>query len=160
MGASRTDIPKYVEQSVKGLQAQTQAHRSTWHLGEEEQWFVDQAQELIRFRFSDGSVAEAPVQIVGTFSPKDDTFLWAWDHPSVGEPLQRAANLVRDFGEQRQVPDFTTSKVTCSEDDAWAFTAVAARLAGANGAYRASAGGTLVYMTFGRVKLMPPSAEK
>jgi hypothetical protein len=153
------NIQSYVAQSLEGLRVQTRAHCSTWHLGEEE-WFVDQAQGLIRFRFSDGSAAEAAVQIVGTFSPKDDTFLWAWDHPSVGEPLQESANLVRDFGEEHQVPDYTASKVTCSEDDAWAFTAVAARLAGANGAYRVRASGTYVYMTFGKVKIMPPSTEK
>lgn len=79
------DVKHFVAQSLEGLKTQTQAHSATWHLGEEDQWFVDQDQGLVRFTFSEGVLAEAPVQIVGTFNPEDKTFLLAWDHPSVGE---------------------------------------------------------------------------
>ena len=48
---------------------------------------------------------------------------------------------------------FVTRKVSCSEDDAWGFAAVANRLANANGVYRGPSGTTLVFMTFGKVKL-------
>ena len=42
------------------------------------------------------------------------------------------------------------------EDDAWTFTAVAARLGNANGAYRGPAGTALVFMTFGEIELKKP----
>jgi hypothetical protein len=117
---------------------------------------VDQDSETISFRFADGTVATAPIQIVGTYNPADGTFLWGWDHPSVAEPLRAHARLVREFGEKHGVATLTERMVRCSEEEAWEFTALAARLGGANGAYRANTGGPLVFMTFGEVRLQKP----
>nr|CAP47898.1 putative integron gene cassette protein [uncultured bacterium] len=147
------DVDKFITQSVTGLGSQTEAHSATWHLGEEEEWFVEQEAGLIRFTFADGTVAEGVVQIIGTFNPEDSTFLWAWDHSSVQEPLREHAKLAREFGVEHQLSGYTNRKVTCTEEDAWEFTAVAARLAEANGAYRGDAGGPWVYMTFGEINL-------
>ncbi len=96
------------------------------------------------------------MQIVGTYNTEDGTFLWGWDHPSVQEPLREHAKLAKKFGEEHNLPDYTNRIVECSEDDAWKFTAVAARLGNANGAYRGPAGTALVYMTFGEIKLEKP----
>lgn len=141
------------KQAIEGLREQTAAHMETWNLGGEKEWFVDQDEGIIEFLFENGVVATAPVQIIGTLNPGDGTFLWGWDHPSVEPPLQRAAWLVKEYGEENDIAAFTNQKVPCNEDEAWAFTALAARLDGANGAYRADAGGPYVYMTFGSVTL-------
>ena len=150
------DVREFIDQSIEGLRTQTQAHAATWHFGEEESWSVDQDRGEIVFCFSDGTVAVAPVQIIGTYNPDDGTFLWGWDHPSVAEPLQAHAKIVREYGEKHNIDQFATQQVQCSEMDAWEFTAVAARLGEANGAYRANADGPLVYMTFGEIKLNKP----
>ncbi len=144
---------EFIAESLQGLEAQTGAHVATWHFGEEDEWFVDQDEGLLQFAFADGTVAEAPVQIVGTYNPDDGSFLWGWDHPSVASALQEHARLAREFGEEHQLANYTTRKVLCSEAEAWEFTAVAARLAEANGAYRGDAGGPLIFMTFGEVAL-------
>ena len=154
------DVKRFVEQSLEGLRAQTHAHSATWHLGEEKEWFVDQDQGLIRFTFSNGILVEAPVHIVGTFNPQDNTFLWAWDHPSVRESLRDHARLAYEFGVEHQLSEYTSGTVPCTEEDAWGFTAVAARLAEAKCAYRGYAGGPWVYMTFGQIKLTKPSEEE
>jgi hypothetical protein len=143
----------FVKQSLEGLKAQTTAHSATWHFGKEKSWSVDQDQGVIQFLFADGVVATAPVQIIGTYNPQSGTFLWGWDHPSVAEPLRRAAALVRSYGAKHNVVRFTEREVKCTEAEAWEFTAIAARLDSANGAYRANSGGPLVYMTFGEVTL-------
>jgi len=150
------DPNAFIEQGVEGLCTQTSTHAATWHLGDEANWAADQDAGRIRFTFNDGTIAEADMQIVGTYNTLDGTFLWGWDHPSVAEPLRRHAILAREFGEQHRLPKFTERKVKCSEDEAWEFTAVAARLGKANGAYRGPAGTALVYMTFGEIKLSQP----
>jgi hypothetical protein len=147
------DPQLFIQQSVAGLRTQTSAHAATWHLGEETNWAADQDTGRIRFTFADGTVAEADLQIVGTYNTLDGTFLWGWDHPSVAEPLRKHSSLAKEFGEKHGLTLYTERKVKCSEEDAWAFTAVAARLGNANGAYRGPAGTALVYMTFGEIKL-------
>ena len=143
----------FIQQSVEGLRTQTSAHAATWHLGEEANWAADQDTGRIRFNFADGTIAEAELQIVGTYNTLDGTFLWGWDHPSVAKPLQKHASLAKDFGEKHRLSKYMERKVKCSEEDAWEFTAVAARLGKANGAYRGPAGTAFVYMTFGKITL-------
>jgi hypothetical protein len=150
------DPQSFIQQSVEGLRAQTSAHATSWHLGEEANWEVDQDAGRIKFTFADGTIAEAELQIVGTYNTLDGTFLWGWDHPSVHEPLRKHASLAKQFGEKHGLSTYTDRKVKCSEEDAWEFTAVAARLGKANGAYRGPSGTALVYMTFGEIKLSKP----
>ena len=151
--SNQFNVEQYVEASMEGLRVQTEAHSETWGLHKAESWNVDQETGVIYWSFSDGKVARAHVQIIGTYNPKDSTFLWAWDHPSIMEPLQSHAKLVREFGLKHKVDLFTERKVIVDEDKAWEFIAVANRLAEANGGYRGEAGGPLVFMTFGEVEL-------
>jgi hypothetical protein len=150
----KVDVKAFIAGSVEGLKMTTDAHKATWHLGEEESWDVDQDRGKIVFAFADGTIASSPVQIVGTFNAKDSTFMWGWDHPSVVPGLQASAVRVRAFGKEHGLEEFTTQKVSCSEVRAWEYTALAMRLSEASGAYRAEAApGTFVFMTFGEVCL-------
>lgn len=144
---------QFIEAAREGLSVQTSAHSSIWHLGKEEKWSADLDAGVIVFEFADGMRATAPIQVIGTYNQKDGTFLWGWDHPSVPEPLRKHAILAKEWGEKNKVKLFISAKVSCSEDEAWGFAAVANRLAEANGVYRGPSGTTLVYMTFGEIKL-------
>lgn len=147
------DPAAFIQQSIEGLRAQTAAHSATWHLGEEATWTADQGTGRIRFTFEDGTVADADFQIVGSYDSLDGTFLWGWDHPSVGEPLREHARLAKEFGLKHALSKYTERMVRCTEEEAWEFTAVAARLGNVNGAYRGPAGTTFVFMTFGEISL-------
>ena len=144
---------QFIEAAREGLRLQTSAHSSTWHLGKEEHWSVDLDAGLIVFQFSNGMKATAPIQVIGTYNQVDGTFLWGWDHLSVPEALRKHASLAKQWGEKNDLPDFINSKISCTEDDAWSFAAVANRLANANGVYRGPSGTTLVFITFGEIKL-------
>ena len=148
--AQNFDLSVYVAASVEGLAISTASHKNTWGFGTAEGWDVDQDQGTIVWTFKDG-VVSAAVQIIGTYNPEDGTFLWAWDHPSIEEPLQAHAKLVRAFGIKHKINKYIKGKVAVSEDEAWEFVAVANRLAKANGGYRGEAGGPMVFMTFGEV---------
>ena len=144
---------QFIEAAREGLRLQTSAHSSTWRLGKEEQWSASLDTGVIVFEFADGGKVTAPIQVVGTYNQEDGTFLWGWDHPSVPETLRKHATVARQWGEKNKVKNFMSSKVSCSEEDAWGFAAVTNRLAKANGVYRGPSGTTLVFMTFGEVKL-------
>lgn len=146
----------FIQQSIEGLRLQKAAHASTWRLGEETNWSADLETGRIAFTFADGTIAEADLQIIGTYNTENGTFLWSWDHPSVEEPLQAHAQLAKEFGEIHGLTQYTERIIECTQDDAWTFTAVAARLANANGAYRGPAGTALIYMTFGEIKIVKP----
>ena len=84
------------------------------------QWNADLATGELMFTFDDGMTATAPLQVVGTFNTKDNTFLWGWDHPSVDETLAEHARLARNWGREHNVAKFKNRMVHCTQQEAWA----------------------------------------
>lgn len=148
-----------VEQSMEELRIKTQAHDQLWGLAESD-WSVDQDTGTIVFNGPKGMTATCPVQIIGTFSTADDTWLWGWDHPAVQAPLQEHARRVREYGIAHGIDKLTTQKLALTQDEAWEFAALACKLCEAQGAYRGPAGTAMVFMTFGNVQLSKSPATQ
>jgi hypothetical protein len=141
-----------IEKAMAHLQTLTAAHDGLWHIGQAS-WSADLDSGIITFDSPNGMHVEAPVQIVGTYNTEDGTWLWGWDHPSVAPPLDQHAQQMLEYGQKHGIAELTTRKLQCTAERCWEFTAVACLLSNAQGAYRGPAGPTLVFMTFGDVKL-------
>ena len=46
-----------------------------------------------------GVRATCSVQVIGTFNQEDNSWLWAWDHPSIVPALREHAKRVKAYGE-------------------------------------------------------------
>lgn len=141
-----------LETSIQELQWKTEAHK-TWGLGTFDRWDIDQRVGNLVFTTADGATAVTPAQIIGSFNTTDNTWLWAWDNPSIADALKRDALKVREYGQKHGIEKLTTRKWTGTEDDAWAMAALAVKLCDAQGAYRGPTGSAYVLMTFGEVEL-------
>src|SRR5262249_37731774 len=130
-----SDYRRDVEKAMNGLRIQTDAHDRLWHIGEAS-WTLDQDTGKLVFQSQDGTSVEAAAQIIGTYNTLDGTWLWAWDHPSIEASLAIAARTVLEYGRISAVPELTTRKIKCTEDQCWEFTALACMLAKQSGAYR------------------------
>ncbi|MFG0315684.1 MAG: DUF6882 domain-containing protein, partial [Planctomycetota bacterium JB042] len=148
------DVRALVRESLIRLQALSEGHRAAWGLGEARRWDFDQADGILRFTFDDGKVVEAAAQIVGSHVPTRRNWLWAWANDSIEAPLAEHARLVRAFGEEHGIREFCRANVECSEKAAWRLTAVALRLAGAQGAYRGPAGTSNIFLTCGPPRMV------
>lgn len=144
-----TERHTFLTECLAWLRQQTTRLGQDWGLGSEVAWNLDMNAGTLRFTFEDGREVICSVQIVGTYNIEDGTFLQGWDHPSVPEPLRRASLKLRAYGEAQGMERLTARKLTCTEADAWAYAAAAAKLDDAIGAYRGRAGQAWVYMTFG-----------
>jgi hypothetical protein len=146
------DQRSFVDRAVAELQAKMAAVDAVAHISGA-RWDVDQDAGTITFTRNDGFQVSAPVQIIGTYNSKDGTWLWSWDNPSIEEPLRRASAAALTYGEEHDISCLTTQKISCAESDCWEFTALAAKLDEAQGAYRGPAGRTYIFMTFGNVQI-------
>ena len=150
--AKTEEYQTLLAQSMEELRLKTELHNADWGLGTAD-WSVDQELGQIVFSRNDAIVATAPVQIVATYNSQDNTWLWAWDHPSVVPELAEHAKVVQEYGKENFIEELTTRKLTCTVEEAWELTALACKLCAAQGAYRGPAGTTFVFMTFGNVTL-------
>ncbi|OYP31678.1 DUF6882 domain-containing protein [Rhodopirellula sp. MGV] len=149
------DFQDLLDVSMEELQLKTEAHKA-WGLGTFDRWNIDQDVGDLVFSNADGAKAVAPAQIIGSFSTNDNSWLWAWDNPSISDDLKSHAWKLKEYGEKHGIEKLTTRKWTGTEGDAWAMVALAVRLCGAQGAYRGPAGPSYVFMTFGEVQISKP----
>jgi hypothetical protein len=147
-----TEFEELLEGSMEILRLQMEAHQQTWHMSEADSWDVDQDLGTLVFTFDD-KIATAPVQIIGTFNTKSGTWMWGWANSSIAEELTTDSARVRAYGEEHGIARLTVGLWSGEEMDGWQMAALAARLCGANGAYRGPSGPTLVFMTFGEIEL-------
>lgn len=139
--------------SIEELKLKTQAHKEIWGLDKIERWDLSQDTGELVFSFADGAKAVCPAQIIGTYNSEDHTWLWAWANPSIDEKLKKVSLKVRTYGQENKIERLTKSKWVGTEEDAWAMAALAVKLGEEQGAYRGPAGTTLVFISFGEVKL-------
>ena len=150
---SNSSNQDFIEGAYEGLQLQTDFHRQTWKLGEENNWDVDLNQGTLTFSFTDGKIVKTDIQVIGTFNSNDDSFMWGWDHPSVPNNLAQHAILAKEWGTKFNESDYSTLQISCSLDDVWKMSSVVNRLAEANGVYRGNSNGTFVFMTMGSLEM-------
>src|SRR5262245_27786591 len=76
------DIDRFWAEAWEELSRRQDALMRKLKLGDA-RWTVDQNTGLIQFDRRDGLLVSAPVQIIGSWNPRNDLFTWGWDHPSV-----------------------------------------------------------------------------
>jgi hypothetical protein len=98
----------------------------------------DWSQDTAELVFSNDDIpgVVARIAFVGSFSTKSDTWLWAWANFNLVEAVREPVTAVRDYGEQRDFVPLTIPKWPAKHEDGWHMAAVAARVLGAEGAYR------------------------
>jgi hypothetical protein len=146
------DLATQIERALNGLAAAMSAHDATWHIGEAA-WDVDQDRGTIIFTNRRGMRAEAPVQIIGSHSGLEGTWLWGWDNPSLSPNVTEHARRMREYGETHSFAELTTRMLRCSQQECWGLTALAYMVCEANGAYSGASGSGRMFMTFGELRL-------
>lgn len=147
------DIENYFVKARSNLQVLTEDHHSKWRLGDAERWDVDQEKGIITWTFDDGVIVTAPCQIVGTYNIEAQTYLWAWENSSILDNLKDDAKGVLEFAKENEIDFLQQAQLECDEEAAWDLAALANLLADREGVYRGPAGPTVIFCTFGKVKI-------
>lgn len=148
-----TDFETLLASSVEELRLKTEAH-TVWGLGTFDRWDIDQDVGNLVFSNEDGTRVVAKAQIIGSFSTGDNSWLWAWDNPSIVDGMKVDALKVKEYGETHGIEKLTSRTWNGTEEDGWAMAALATKLCGAQGVYRGPSGSAFVFMTFGEVTIV------
>ena len=125
-----------VADATSELQTKQEYLKESFDLSRHERWDWDQETGEIVFS-NDGTPAViARIQFVGSVSTATNTWLWSWANPSLGKNVVEEMLRLRAFGEAEDLACLTVPKWPAGEADGWEMTAVAAKILGAEGAYR------------------------
>lgn len=150
--ATGSDVGVMLLQGHDMIERTAATHAERWGLGIADRWDLDPAAGLLRWTFPDKQ-AEAPVQILGLYTPADSTWTWAWASPSVPPAMAADSETARSWGAEHGQDFLIRPAMVVTEEQAADLAAVAFRLCGATGFYRGPSGSVVAYMTFGPVTI-------
>ena len=109
-------------------------------------WWFDMDSGTLAFTQADGSQFITPVQLLGTQSDHDGTFLWAWANEQSGAPttLLESVTRLRAFGQQHAIAELVDPLLEGYDGHTLAMVAVG--LTGAPAYYRAPYEGGAAFM--------------
>ena len=153
-GRPKLDFHALCEKAMNDLKIKSQSHRDVWGLGSADRWDLNQETGTLSFTFPD-KIVSCEAQIIGSWNGAKGSWLWAWQNPSILDPLKRASEKVRAYGMQHGIDTLTTPKWEGTEEDAWQMAALTCLLNESQGVYRGPAGDMFVFIAFGS-----PSIQK
>jgi hypothetical protein len=117
-------------------------------VGLEETYAFDQDRGKIELTFADGRKIVASGQLLGSFDPRDRTFVWAWANPSIRPALLEDAHRAQAEGRRIGDAALTTPTQAADFEQLTALLALVSQIAGADGLYRCiTNGSTSLFMT-------------
>ena len=146
--ASKATYRRDADQADSILRARQDTLEARYHLSRYAHYDWDQRSQQIVF--SDSGIAKlvARVQFIGDVSTTSNTWLWAWDNPSIDPGLTRIARQIHAYGVKHRLARLVQAQWAASEEDGWEMTAFAVRVSPILGAYRSPGRGGPVFMVF------------
>ena len=151
---SETDYARLADEACERLKVKQSWLRQQTEGLDHFDW--NQGSRLLVFSTPGMSPMIAEIDFVGDVSMKSNTWLWAWDNPSVDESLKTASRRVKKFGETRRIPRLYKATWDATEVDGWEMTAISAEVLGAEAAYRTKDGDGFTFMTLRNLRPAPP----
>jgi len=156
LGDMSTEFDEIIDRSWATWAQLSKFNTETWGMGKSDRWDFDQTPGLLIFTFADGAKVTCDAQIIGSYNYSNKSWVWAWANSSWLPALCNDSNTVGEYGEKNDLTMLTTSRWTADEEWAWAMTAIAVELTGAEGCYRGPSGDLGVFMTFRNVVRQVP----
>jgi hypothetical protein len=135
------------------------AHATRWGLGSADSWGLDQKTGILTWTFPHKTVT-APAQILGTHNQSAGSWLWAWANEGLLQRLRTDSERVKVWSEANQAQGLLSPKLDCDAETAATMAAIAFRITEATGFYRATAGASTLFMTFGPVTITTPEGSE
>ena len=135
----------FAESCINELLVLQEKFQKEYNLSWYEDWFYDQATGLLTFSSNDVELNFKYLE-VGTYSKNNNTWKWSWDNAHTLQKVKEQAHLVKDLGQRLNFPKLTNGYFESTEEEAWEFTAIAAKIVNGIGAYGPVSQHLLIFM--------------
>ncbi len=120
---------------------------SQWNFDSYEQWGFDQYTGVLSLTLADGSRVLADGQILGSHSPGDGSWEWAWNNPNVEAGVTTASQKVKELGARLGISYLVHGRIPVDQDVFVSYLcAIGAKATDSAGSFIGSAGPVNVYL--------------
>lgn len=142
----------FARNAYEKLMAAQDALKAVHNIDRYKHWFYNQSTELLRLYNDDVDQVYLKYIPVGTYSPKEKTWMWCWDNKHSGEQSKFNVLKVKEFGEREGFDKLSDGYFSSDEYDGWEFIAISMKFLGGIGGYRAiSSDGLWIYFLITRI---------
>jgi hypothetical protein len=118
---------EYAHNCLHELMDKQELFNSKFDLSGFEKWNYHDVTGIFKFT-KENEVFHFRYINVGTFSTNTNTWMWSWYNETTHLPLRKAAKKIKNFGKRHGLKKFTTGAISSTEEEAWQFTAIAAKI--------------------------------
>lgn len=152
---SDEEFEAFLSSATEELSKKQDSLKEQYGLGTWSRWWFDQRTETLQFfDEADNLVIEADVVDIGSYSPKSNTWKWAWGNTSLLPGLRKKAEPLKELEDITGFEIFGYEHTFEIEDEvmAWEFVAISVKHLRAIGCYKApSADGPTLFLAITRV---------
>ncbi len=156
--AAPTMIDTDLDEGRRWIEAANERLVQTHHLGSETSFTLDQHAGALILRFEDHVEVRLAAQVLATWSPSENGFLWAWANPSIRSDLASDIASVRDRHADDALDPRATARPDITYAEMVALMGLACRDAKADGFYRCIADGMQVFLAIRTGSGDPPAS--
>lgn len=153
----------YRHEAVHELMRLNEECEETFQVSSWPRWDYDLEAGTLTFSENGTPKVIASIQVVGTTSTLDGTWLWGWANENLPKKVITAVADVKTFAELESITELTHESLPDDVYVGWEMTAIAARVLGSKGAYRCPEDNGFVYVVYSSLRFAseqaPPTPE-
>lgn len=144
------DFELFLTSATDELKAKQASLTERYGLGTHKRWMYETDKAVLQFfNQQDELVLEADIIDIGSFSPANSTWKWAWAYENISIAMKDKSLRIKALGDTTDLVIFGEDKaVEADEYLAWELAAMAVKHLGALGCYRAYSSARNVNMFF------------
>jgi hypothetical protein len=134
----------FAEKTVAEFTAIQDKFKQKYQIDAYEEWFFDQATELLTLSLKDEVINFKYVPI-GSFSNNSGTWMWAWENENSIEPSKLDTLKVKEFGKYENYDKLIKGHFDSDIFEPWEFLAISQKLLGGIGGYKVNSEHLTIY---------------
>jgi hypothetical protein len=133
------EFQSFLDSSFDDLEKKQSYLENEFGLGHFDRYDLEPENERIIFSSANGKKVQANFIPIGTFSPENSSWKWAWSNPAFSNSLRIKAEKLKLLSEITGFEMFSNPTSEVDEDMAWEMVAMAVHALKSQGVYRAPA---------------------
>jgi len=148
---SKKEYGAFLDSCYEELQKKQDILLNEYQMGSFEEFWFDQETKTLQFKTDDEVKLEFAVVLVGSWSSKSNTWMWAWANESVVDEMREESSRIKELAAVTGNEIFEMTSFAADEYNAHEFVAMAVYHLGALGMYSAPSDMLKTFMALMRI---------
>lgn len=141
------EFDQFIDRCYDELERKQFYLKAEFGIGNCEKFEIDWQSGILKLKENSTVKLIAKITPIGSYSPKNSTWMWAWEYPYIPDSLNQKTQQIKELGNLTGMKIFATSIFQTEAETVWEIAAMVSYHLKSMGCYRAAIGGVWVFAT-------------